>query len=215
MWTCRMYVWLCAVIISLMVYSMDRNDWLSLYLPSSRFFIGVVFLVHMASLIHLAFLLRYLAITFAPLNLWCNCFCLHGLSFQTYALPSLTLFFSRGNRLVVMFSTSFLCSASLVLVLPVSPMCAWLQLLRRIWYKQSLFLLVLFWCFDEASQLCGLCVSSSDMQFHCSILRSYRRCVQERHGVIALFFICELYAAYSIYVISFIYKQGEYAIGFL
>ena len=38
-----------------------------------------------------------------PPSQWCNCFCLHGLLLQTYVLPSLTVFCSRRNRLVVMF----------------------------------------------------------------------------------------------------------------
>ena len=49
-----------------------------------------------------------------------------------------TLFCSLVNRLVVMFSTSFLYSSSLVPnVLPVSPIYVWLQLFQGIWYTQS------------------------------------------------------------------------------
>ena len=53
-----------------------------------------------------------------------------------------TLFCSLVNRLVVMFSTSFLCPSSLVPnILPVSLIYVWLQLLQGIWYTQSVFFL--------------------------------------------------------------------------
>ena len=43
-------------------------------------------------------------------------------------------------------------------------------------------------------------------EFHCSILLSYHKCVQERQGLIALFFTCELYTACSVYAIEMIYQ---------
>ena len=63
--------------------------------PSSQFMIGVVFLIHMASLIHLVFMLFSLSITCVPSQslmqicsvcLVCDC--------RLYAPPSLTLLFT-------------------------------------------------------------------------------------------------------------------------
>ena len=116
-----MYLWMCAIIISLMIYSVDRNDWLSQYLSLSRFMIGVVSLIHMASL----FLLHSLSITFAPsqsmmqlfLSVWSVIADLCSTVADSLLFP--------GNHFLVMFSTSFLCSASLVPhVLPVSQISA-------------------------------------------------------------------------------------------
>ena len=100
--------------------------------PSSRFMTGVVFQIHVASLIHLAFL--YMSITFALsqsmmqlfLSAWSVIADLRSITVDT-------LFSSLVNNLVMMFSTSFLCSSSLVPnVLPVSPIYVWLQLLQGI-----------------------------------------------------------------------------------
>ena len=56
-----------------------------------------------------------------------------------------TVFCFLVNRLVMMFLTSFLCSSTLVpIVLPVSPIYVWLQLLQGIWHTRSVFTLFHF-----------------------------------------------------------------------
>ena len=111
--------------------------------PSSRFMTGVAFRIHMASLIHIAFLLHSLSITFAPSHSLMQLF-LSAWSFIAGLCSTVadSLFCFLVNRLVVMFSTSFLCSSNLVPnVLPVSLIYVWLQLLEGIWYTQAVFLL--------------------------------------------------------------------------
>ena len=92
---------------------------------SSRFMTGFVFQIHVASLIHLAFLLHSCVSVshFCPSQSMMQLFLsawsvVADLCFITVD----TLFCSMVNHLVVMFSTSFLCSSSLVPnVLPVLP----------------------------------------------------------------------------------------------
>ena len=106
--------------------------------PSSRFMTGVVFRIHMASLIHLVFLLHSLSIIVAPSQSRKQLF------LSAWSVIADLALFCSVNRLVVMFSTSSLCSSSLVLnVLPVSPIYIymWLQLFQGIWYTQCVFLL--------------------------------------------------------------------------
>ena len=110
---------------------------------SSRFTTGVVFRIHTASLIQLAFLLHSLSITFVPSQSMMQLFLsAWSVIADLCSITVDTLFCSLVNRLVVMFSTSFLYSYSLVSnVHPVSPIYVWLQLLQGIWYTQSVFLL--------------------------------------------------------------------------
>ena len=120
--------------------------------PSSRFMIGVVFLTHMASVIHicvsvaLSVCLCFLSFYDAIVSVcYCRCFCLLLQMFLSViadlcSTVSDFLICSRVNRPVVMFSISFLCSSSLVsTVLPVSPTYVQRHLLHGIhWYTLSL-----------------------------------------------------------------------------
>ena len=104
------------------------------------------FRIHIPSLIHLTFLLRSLSITVAHSQSMMQLFLsAWSVIVDLCSITVDTLFCSLVDRLVVMFSTSFLCSTSCVQrvpnVLPVSPICVWLQLLQGTWYTQSVFLL--------------------------------------------------------------------------
>ena len=91
----------------------------------------------------LAILLHYLSITFVPSQSMMQLFLsAWSVIADVCSITVDTLFCSLVNRLVVMFSTSFLYSYSLVSnVHPVSPIYVWLHLLQGIWYTQSVFLL--------------------------------------------------------------------------
>ena len=91
--------------------------------PSSRVMTAVVFRIHMASLIHLSFLLHSLSITFVPSQSMMQLFLsTWSVIADLCSITIDTLFCSLVNRLVVMFSISFLCSSSFVPnVLPVLP----------------------------------------------------------------------------------------------
>ena len=80
--------------------------------PLTRFMTGVVFQIHMASLVHLAFLLHSLSITFAPSQSMMQLFLsAWSVIADLCSITVDTLFCSLVNRLVVMFSTS-VCSCS-------------------------------------------------------------------------------------------------------
>ena len=115
--------------------------------PSFRFMTVVVFRIHMASLIHLAFPLQSLSITFAISQSVMQLFlCVWSVIADLCSIAVDTLFSSLVNRLVVMFSISVLCSSSLVPnVLPISPIYVWLQLLQGIWYTYTGCLFTIFY----------------------------------------------------------------------
>ena len=130
--------------------------WLSLYPPSSRFMTGVAFRIHMASLIHLVFLLHSLSITFVP-------------SQSEAIVPVCMVCYWRLMLYncwlsLVMFSTSFLCSSSFVPnFLCFVDIYVWLQLLQGIWYTVFLLSstlsfgctsnLMFWWCLTDVAKL--------------------------------------------------------------
>ena len=102
--------------------------------PSSRFMNVVVFRIHVASLIHLAFLLHALSLMFTPSYYMMQLFMsAWSVIADVCSVTVDTFFCSLVSRLVVMFSTSFLCSSSHVPnVLLVSPIYVWLHLLQEL-----------------------------------------------------------------------------------
>ena len=118
------------------------HTWLNLY-PLVSIHDWSCLSIHMACVIDLAFLLHSLSITFAPSQSIMQLFLFTWSVNADWCYITVdTLFCSLLNRLVVMFSTSFLRSSSLVPnVLPISPIYVWSQLLQRTWCTQSVVLL--------------------------------------------------------------------------